>query len=172
MNKPISPKRLVTVLTTVAFLSTYVAPAWAEAPATVVLPTDEITAAPPPVIAPLWQGQPAPFAGVILSPEATATVIAQKDAASKQLQLAVEERQALDAAQGTYQLKQQASTCTADKTVLQAQLTDAQKQYALIDAQLKKVDSAPSAPVWIGVGVVGGVVLTLLTVFAASKATK
>lgn len=173
--------RVVSAVTAVAVLSAYGAPAWADPPvATVALPTDASvpTAAPapvtgaPPTIAPMWPDQPAPFSGVLLSPEATAVIIARADAIAKQLQLAIDHQRALDAAQQSFQLQQQASTCSADKSVLQAQLTDAQKQYDAINAQLKKVGSAPSAPTWIAVGAVGGIVLTVVTVLAVSKATK
>jgi hypothetical protein len=109
---------------------------------------------------------------VLLSPEAVAWLISWKDATAKEAQLSLAQQKAIDAAQLTFQTQQLATTCTADKSVLQSQLTDAQKQYDITEAQLKKVGSAPSATVWITVGFVGGVVLSALTVFAVSSAVK
>lgn len=126
----------------------------------------------PPTIAPVNKDQPAPFAGILFTPEAVAKVIAQQDAQAQALKLAVQHQADVDAAQARYQLDSQATTYAADKDVLQAQLDASKQQYALVNEQLKRTTTSTPASVWIGVGAVGGVVLTVITVFAVSKASK
>ena len=158
-------KRLVSSLLIVAIAAGSI-PAWADGTTASAVPVSA------PTVAPLASAQPAPFSGVLFSPAAVAQVIAQQDTAAAAQNLAVQHQQELDAAQQKFQLDTQATTCTADKGVLQAQLTDAQKQYDAINQQLKKMNSGPGAGVWIGIGVVGGIGVTLLTAFAIGKVTK
>ena len=136
-------------------------PAWADD-----------TVIPAPTVAPLVKNQPAPFAGVLLSPQAVASIVAQKDTAAQAAQLAVQHQVDLDALQLKYTQAQMTTTCTADKQVLQAQIDDNKKQILVLEDQLKKNTGGPGAPVWIGLGAVGGIVLSVVTVFAVSRATK
>jgi len=108
---------------------------------------------------------------VLLSPPAVAQVVAQQDTAAAAIQLAVQHQMQLDAAQQKYALDSAATTCTADKTVLQTELTSTQKQNQILSDQLKKATSGPSTPVWVGIGFAGGVIVTVLTALAVSKAT-
>lgn len=160
-------KRAIATLLTATMLATSV-PAWADPPA----PTTTVTApTPPPVIFPLNKGQPSPLTGVLFSPEAVAAVIARLDTATAAAQLAVQHQAEIDAAQQKYALDTQKSTCDADKKVLGAQVLDLQNQNKILQDQLKQNTGGPGAPVWIGIGVVGGVVLTVVTAFAITKAT-
>ena len=164
-------KRAIATLLVTTMLATSV-PAWADPPApTVTAPATLAAPEPPPIISPLNKGQAAPWSGVLLSPPAVAQIVAQQDTAKAALLLAVQHQQELDAANQKYALDSAATTCNADKTVLQAQVTDGQKQEQVLTQQLKSVTGGPGAPVWIGVGFVGGVVVTVLTAFAISKAT-
>jgi hypothetical protein len=166
MKKAISTLLIATMLATSA-------PAWAQDHPAPVAPTAAVATAPTPspVISPLNRGQPSPFTGVLFSPEAVAQVIAQSDTARAASALAVQNQAEIDAAEKKYALDSAATTCTADKTVFQAQLTDAQKQNKILQDALKQNTGGPGAPVWIGVGFAGGVVVTVLTAFALSKAT-
>lgn len=123
---------------------------------------------PPPIISALDKGQVAPYTGVLLSPPAVAQIVAEKDAVAVTVQLAAQHQLDLDRAELTFQLAQQASTCTADKSILQAQLTDVQKQNQVIEQQLRQASGGLSTPVWVGIGVAGGIAVTLLTL-AVSK---
>lgn len=160
-------KRIIASLLIATTLATAV-PAWADPPppaVTVTAPT------PPPVISPLNKGQPSPFTGVLFSPEAVAQAIAQRDTATAAALLGIQHQKELDDAALKYAIDSAATTCTTDKNILGAQLTDAQKQNKILQDQLKQNTGGPGAPVWIGLGFVGGVVVTVLTVFAVSKAT-
>jgi len=124
------------------------------------------------VVTPLVKNQPAPFPGVLFSTDAVAKVISDKQAAEKAKELAVQHQAELDAAQLRFEIDQLTTTCTADKSVLQAQLDSQKNQVKILNDQLQKQTSGPGAVVWIGLGGVGGVVLTVLTVFAVSQAQK
>lgn len=126
----------------------------------------------PPVIAPLTKNQPAPFTGVLLSPEAVAQVIAKQDAAIVTQELAVKHQADLDSVELKFQIDQLTTTCTTDKNILHAQIDDQKKQVQILNDQLKKTTNSPSATFWMGIGGVGGIAVTLLTVFAVSQATK
>lgn len=157
-------KRFISVALVASMLATTV-PAWSD-PLTVVAQT------PVPSITPLQKAQPAPYTGVLLSPEAVAQVVAQKDTAAKALDLAIQHQIELDGAQLKLQVDEQNSTCTADKKVFQAQIDDGSKQIKILTDQLKNQSSGPGVPVWIGIGAAGGIVVTLAAVFAVSRATK
>lgn len=166
--RPVSPQPLLRAAAALTVVTTLVAtsvPAWA-ADTTAPAPT------PTPVIAPLQQGQVAPWSGVLLSPGAVAQIVAQQDTAQAALQLVVQHQVEIDQAQQKYALAVAATTCDADKQVLQAQVDDGKRQVTVLNDQLKKNTGGPGAPVWIGVGVVGGIVVTVLTVFAIGKVTK
>ena len=125
-----------------------------------------------PVVSPVQRGAIAPFTGVLFSPEAIARVVAQQDASQAAMRLAVQNQAAVDAAQLQYQTSQLSTTCNADKGILQAQVDNDKQQINILNDQLKKNTGGPGPGLWIGTGVVGGVIVTLLTVFAVGKATK
>lgn len=104
-----------------------------------------------------------------MSPAAVAKVIAESDAATANQKIAVQHQADVDAAQLKYQTEQLTSTCTADKTDLQAQLTDNKNQVNILTNQLKKSSSPLGGAIWFGIGGGAGIVLTVLTVFAIGK---
>ena len=152
-------KRIVSCLLVASMLAS-AAPAAAD---------DTVT---PPTVTPLQKGQPAPYTGVLLSPEAVAQTVAEKETAKKAVELAVQHQADLDAVQKKFELDQLTSTCTADKKIMQAQMDYNLKQIQILDEQLKKQTGGPSPMVWVGLGALGGAVLTVATVFAVSQATK
>ena len=154
-------KKAVSTLLVVALVASPIT-SWAQDKPSVA-PT------PTPVISPLNRGQVSPFTGVLFSPEAVAQVIAQQDTERATAALALQHQADVDAAQKKYALDSAASTYLADRTILLAQLTDVQKQNQALQDQLKSNSSGPGAPVWIGIGVAGGIVVTLVTALAISK---
>lgn len=125
-----------------------------------------------PNIAPVAKGQPAPFSGVVFSPEAVAKVVAQKDAAAAAQQLAVQNQAQKDAAELKFRIAEIMTSCTADKSIIQAQLNDSKRQVNILTEQLKKNSSGPSPVVWASIGAGSALVLTLVTVFVVSQASK
>ena len=153
-------KRIISTLLVCSVLASSTL-AWADDP-----PTSS------PTVSPLQKGQPAPYTGVLLSPEATALVIAEKDAAKKEVELAEQRQISLSAAQKKFELEQLTSTFMADKKILQAQVDDNLRQINVLSEQLKKQSGGSNPTMWVGLGFLGGTVLTVVTVFAVSQATK
>lgn len=139
-------------------------------------PVPETPSAPPatdpaPVVTPLQKYQPAPFTGVLFSPEAVAQVVAEKDSAAEKTELAVKRQKDLDDAQMRYSLDQANSTCKADKSILMAQIDENERRYKVLNEQLQSATSGLGGGAWFGIGTGLGVAATLLTVFVVSRAT-
>lgn len=154
-------KRLVSMLLAASMMAASVS-AWA----------DETMETSPPVVTPISKGQFAPFTGVLMSPEAVATIIAERESAKQALQLAVKRQADLDEAKLKFEVDRLTTTCTADKKILQAQVDNGQRQINILNEQLKKETGGPSPLGWLGIGAGTGVVVTLLTVFVVGQATK
>lgn len=149
--------------------------------ATVTLPTP-----PPPApgepdvgaaISPMKKGQVAPFTGILLSPRATAVLITQINTMQDQIKVEVDHARAEEQARCDFRVNETTTKLETDKKILQAQLTDASKRVNILTAQLKtEEDNRPNMPLWAGLsaalGVVVGVGLSALTVFAMGAAAK
>jgi hypothetical protein len=124
------------------------------------------------VISPMKKGDKAPFTGILLSPKAVATVIAQLHAANDQIKIEVDRARGEDKAQCDFKLFEAKAKSDADQKVLQAQIDAKQKELNAAEEQLKKAQSSNSwMPVYVGLGAAGGIGLTLLTVYTVSKVT-
>lgn len=123
-------------------------------------------------LSPMKKGDKAPFTGVLLSPKAIATLIAQLDSLDEQVSIEVDRAKAQSKAQSDFALSQLRTTTDADKKILQAQVDAETKQVNALQLQLSNQPGPPNVMLWTGGGVIGGVVLTVLTVFAVSRATK
>jgi hypothetical protein len=122
---------------------------------------------------PLRKGQPAPFTGVLLSPAAVASIIAEFKSFDGKIALEVDKAKKDAAASCDFTMKEAATACTTDKKILTAAIEARDSRINLLETDLKKtVDSMPSRTIWFGLGVVGGIVLTVATVYVVSQATK
>jgi hypothetical protein len=125
------------------------------------------------VVAPLAQGQSAPFPGVLFSQSAAASVVT--DFKSFDGKMAIEIVAAVKKAEALKDAKYNdlATDCKAAQEVRDAQI-DAQKKTIkqLTDTVKSLQDSTPNRALWAGVGFVGGVFVTVVTVFAITQATK
>mgnify|MGYP005834630607 CR=1 FL=1 len=157
-------KRFVSSLLVAATLATS-APAYADE---LVLTTEPAVTA---YVTPLNKGQPAPYIGVLLSPGAVAKLVAEKEAAAKALQLAVQHQADIDAAKLKFEIDRLTTTCNTDKKILQSQVEEGRKRVDLLSEQLQKETGSIS---WksLGVGAGVGVGLTLLGVFIVGAAIK
>lgn len=121
-------------------------------------------------ISPMKKGDKAPFSGVLLSPKAVATIIAQIHAVDSQIKIEIDRIKAETKASCDLSLANQKATSEADKKILQAQLDAKQKLLSAVEEELKKQSSSRSyTPIWVGLGVISGVGITLLTVFTVSR---
>jgi len=126
-------------------------------------------------VSPIKKGQVAPFTGVLLSPQASATITVQASTFSQTLAIAVDKQKDDDKAECDYQTGELSSQCSTDKKILQAKVDDLVKVNKVLNDEVNKNvgQSLLSNPyLWGGTGFVGGIALTVLTVFALSKASK
>ncbi len=123
------------------------------------------------------KGQIAPFTGVLLSPRALATVVAELNAIQDRIKIEVDLAVGIAEAQCDFEVAETENRLGTDKRILQAQLNENQKRIAILNEQLKKEeDNRTNAPLWIGLGVgggfVAGVAVTVLVAFAVNSASK
>jgi len=124
-------------------------------------------------ISPMKKGQVAPFTGVLLSPKAVAAVIVELNSINDRIKIEVDKTKAEAKAQCDFKVAEIKTTTDADKKILQAQVDEKQKEITVAQDQLKKMeDSKPNVMLWTSLGFVGGVVMTVVTVYAVSQATK
>lgn len=167
-----------TAFALVAAQLSVVAPAFADppAPAPIVLPDVPLQPGEPDVgaaLSPMKRGQQAPFSGVLLSPRATATLLVQINSINDQIKIEVDHARAEEIAKCDFRVKETTTTMTADQKILQARSDAQAKQIDVLNDQLKREEGARSnGTLLLGLGVAGGVILTVLTTFAVSRSTK
>lgn len=130
-----------------------------------------------PAISPIKKGQIAPFTGVLLSPEATATLIVQLNSIDDVLRIELGKAHAEDRAQCDFELGELRSTTDADKRIMQAQLDERSRQ---IESLSKIVDDVQgqntNLPLWVGLsagaGFLLGVAVSVVTVYVLNQSTK
>jgi hypothetical protein len=127
------------------------------------------------VISPLRKGQRAPFTGVLLSPEAAARVIVNQQMVPQQIAIEVDRAKQTCQAEADKKYADLDATCKSDRDVANAKLKAAAAENAkllkLSQDYEKKLNSQISPGVWIGLGIVGGVVATLGTVYVVTRVT-
>lgn len=125
-------------------------------------------------ISPIKKGQVAPFTGVLLSPEATASIIVQLNSIDDQLRIELDRARAADRAQCDFELNEQKSTSDADKRILQAQLDERSQQIANLSKIVDDVQGQNSnLPLWVGIsagaGFLLGVAVSVVTVYVMNQ---
>lgn len=177
------PKQLLATLLIGAQMSMAV-PAFAQDPSPTVTVTLPQPPAPAPgepdvgaAISPMKKGQIAPFTGILLSPKATATIIANLNALQEQIKIEVDHARAEEQAKCDFRVSETTTHLEADKKILQAQVDDRGKQITILTDQLKKEEAnRPNTPLWVGLGTGAGLIigvgLSALTVYAIGHASK
>lgn len=126
-----------------------------------------------PAVTPMKKGQTAPYTGVLLSPRGLATIVATVDTANEKTKIEVDKATGQAQAQCTFKVSEAQAKNEADQKILQAQLTEKLAEIDMLTNLVKKEQaSRPNTTLWTGVGFGGGVLVTVLTVFAVSKASK
>jgi hypothetical protein len=121
--------------------------------------------------APLRKGDKAPFTGVLLSPSAAASIIADIKNHAAAISIEVDKTKKEAEAKCEFDKKNLKADAEADKKIMQAQIDDQKTTITRLDKDLKAAEAAmPSRTVWFGVGFVGGIVLTVITVYGVSNA--
>lgn len=159
--------RLISAALVVAMATTT---AFAAADATAI-PSAPKTSEPDPgaVMSPLKKGQTAPFTGVLLSPSAAASVIAEIKSIDAKVAIEVDKAKKDASAKGAFDLKEAEVRCAADKKILQAGVESRDARIKILE---DKVGSAPNPVLWASLGAAGGIAVTALTVFIVTSVSK
>lgn len=124
-------------------------------------------------ISPMRKGQTAPFTGVLLSPKAVTTIIVEQNSVPEKIQIEVDKTRKEEQVKCDFKVIEITAPLITDKKILEASQEANKKQINLLTEELKKSeDSRPNVVLWTGLGFVGGIAVTVLTVFAVSAATK
>jgi hypothetical protein len=123
-------------------------------------------------ISPLSKGLRAPFTGLLLSPEAIATIITELSSYQSLLEIELAKAKAEYEASLSFSLNKLKIEHETDKEILLSQIKSSDKRIVELGILLQKeIDRRPNVFLWTSLGVLGGVGLTLLTVFAISGAS-
>jgi len=115
-------------------------------------------------LSPLKKFQLAPFTGVLLSPLAVSSLIAELNAKSEEIKIEVNKAKAETKVNFEYEKSILQNSCTADKKVIEANLINQQKQIASLDAALRaEIESRPNPVGWAILGLAAGVVVATAT---------
>ena len=124
-------------------------------------------------ISPLKKGQPAPFSGVLFTPRAAASVATEISTFREKSRIELTSAVASAEAKKDFRYDEAVSACKTDKVVLNTTINSERDRSLLLEKEIQKLkQEAPSKTMWLGAGVLGGVTLTLLSVFAVSRVAK
>lgn len=155
--------KLVSLLVVIALVCTSL-PCLADPTPPVVLYT-------PSIITPLTKGQPAPFSGVLLTPEAVAKVIAEAQDCPKRIKVEADHARDVQKAEDDKVLADAKADAEHDKKILQAGITSRDGQIKdLTTALQKSEDARKNTWLWVGGGTLVGVLVTIGTVVLVSSA--
>lgn len=119
----------------------------------------------PPVITPIKKGAPAPFAGVLLTPEAVAKIVAEAESCDKRVKAEADHARDVQKALDEKTLADAKADADRDRKVLQAGIQSRDGQIKDLTTALGKSEQARSYTwLYAGGGVIAGVVLTIGTV--------
>lgn len=160
-------RKFVSLLVALALVFTSL-PCLADPPAATTAP---VMLYAPPVITPLTKGQPAPFAGVLLTPEAVAKVIAEAQDCPKRIKVEADHARDVQKAEDDKVLADAKADAERDKKVLQAGITSRDGQIKDLTTALQKSESARKNNwLWVGGGALVGVLVTIGTVVLVNSA--
>ena len=122
---------------------------------------------------PIKKGAPASVDGVLLPAEIVARVIAELQSAPEKIAIEVERAVGNNKAKCDYDVKSCSIGAASDKKVYEAQLADAKRQQDALIKQVEAEQARRGDPMlWLGLGFVGGMVISFVSVFLATRAVK
>lgn len=124
----------------------------------------------------LSKGQASPFSGVLFNTAATASVIVEYNTAAENTNIQVRKAVADTESQKNKLIEDIKAQCRRETIELNASVASLDDILSLKQKennQLKEqIADSPNRFTWLGIGVIGGIVFTLATVFATSSLTK
>lgn len=125
----------------------------------------------PPVVTPITKGAPAPYTGVLLTPEAVAKVIADAKDCPKRTQVEVDKARGEQKAVDDKALADAQADAKRDKAVMQAGIDQRDGNIRDLTTRLEKSEQARSnTTLYVGGGVLAGAAIVILSVFAVNLA--
>jgi hypothetical protein len=156
-------RRTLACLVTCAVLSTATVALADDPPkidiAAIEAPEEDVGAA----TAPLEKGDEAPFTGVLLSPKAAATIVAERNAFDERIKIEVQRARAECQAKCDYSLKKAKISCDADRKTMQASLDERKKRIDVLQKTIadEEKKSKPNVWLWAGGGALTGALGTV-----------
>lgn len=125
----------------------------------------------PPIITPVQKGAPAPFTGILLTPEAVAKVIAEAKDCPKRVQVETDRARGEEKAHGEKALADAQADAKRDRAVMQAGMDQRDGMIKDLTTRLDKSEQARSNT-WLfaGGGVLAGAAIVILSVVAVGAA--
>ena len=121
-----------------------------------------------PRIVPLAGGAPAPWAGVLLNPPAVAQISVDLERAHEECALRVEREVSLLRAEDERRAAEERATARRVVAELEAGKGRAEGDARALRDRLRVVEARPGPYLWMGLGALGGVVTTVVTVLVVS----
>lgn len=125
----------------------------------------------PPIITTVQKGAPAPFTGVLLTPEAVAKVIAEAKDCPKRIEVEVDRARGEEKARGEKAVADAQADAKRDKAILQAGIDQRDGMVKDLTTRLEKSEQARSNT-WLfaGGGLLAGAAIVILSVVAVGAA--
>ncbi len=125
-------------------------------------------------ISPMRRGQLAVFTGVLLSPLAVATVVAELNSIQERINLEIDRTEAVERASCQFKLDEAKNAHETDKKIFFAQIEAKDKYIITLNDVIKENESnTPNTPLWVGLGIgagfLAGVAATVVTVYAVNQ---
>lgn len=124
-------------------------------------------------LSPMKKGQKAPFTGVLMSPAAVAETIVDIEGVEERIHIEITRAVQAEQAGCEKKLSDLDARLTADNKVLKASVDGKTRQINILNVELEKAQSmSRNRYLWGGLGFAGGVLISVLGVYAVSQVTK
>ena len=137
---------------------------------------EKVPAPQDPTIAPLDQGQPAPWPGALLNAAAVGSIKFDYDHEKDKIEAAVQKAVSDVTTQKSGEIDSLKATFNSSLIQKDAIIEEKDGQISMLDKENKKlrdeVANAPSRTTWFSLGFAGGIVFTVLTAFAIGQVAK
>ena len=158
-------KRLIAALLLVSITSSSVSAAETKLPP---IPEPDIGE----VISPAWKDKPAPFSGVLMSPKATAKMIAELSGINARIAAEVTKTTDDLNAKHKFNMSEADAKCKREKKDLQDDIDVKSSKISSLEIEIKKKEAeTPNRGLWAGIGFAGGIATTFLVILAVNKAS-